>query len=198
MNARDDLARLRADIQFEDRLRGHRFLFRTTWGLFSPRAIDEGTRLLVERLELEPDADALDLGCGYGPIGLVMARLAPRGRTLMVDKDFVAVRYANRNLEVNGIGNAQARLSNGFDRIDAGRRFDVIAANLPAKVGKELLTLYLHDALARLRPGGQIYLVTVSGLRPFIKRNLEAVFGDYEKLKQGRAYTVARATRPIL
>jgi 16S rRNA G1207 methylase RsmC len=191
----DALARLRADIQFQDTLRGYPFHFHTTWGLFSPRAVDEGTRLLVERLEMAPDEDGLDLGCGYGPIGLVMARLAPEGETLLVDKDFVAVRCANRNLEANGLRNGRAQLSNGFDQIETGRRFDVIASNLPAKVGKELLTLYLHDAHERLRPGGRIYLVTVTGLRQFIKRNLDAVFGNYDKLKQGRAYTVAMATK---
>ena len=79
--------------------------------------------------------------------------------------------------------------------MDPALRFDVIASNLPAKVGKELLTLYLHDALARLHPGGRLYLVTINGLRQFIKRNLEEVFGNYKKLKQGRAYTVALARK---
>jgi 16S rRNA G1207 methylase RsmC len=112
-----------------------------------------------------------------------------------VDKDFVAVDYANRNARANGLDNARAQLSNGFDQVDPALRFDVIASNLPAKVGKELLTLYLHDALARLRLGGRLYLVTITGLRQFIKRNLEEVFGNYKKLKQGRAYTVALAEK---
>lgn len=190
-----ELARLRADIHFQETLGGHLLRFQTTWGLFSPRAIDPGTRLLAERLEVAADADCLDLGCGYGPIGLLMARMAPQGRTLLVDKDFVAVDYANRNIRANALENARAQLSNGFDQVDPALHFDVIASNLPAKVGKELLTLYLHDASARLRPGGRLYLVTVTGLRLFIKRNLEAVFGNCKKLKQGRAYTVALAER---
>jgi len=195
MKTPQELARLRADIHFQETLGGHSLRFQTTWGLFSPRAIDEGTRLLVERLEVAADADCLDLGCGYGPIGLLMARMAPQGRTLLVDKDFVAVDYANRNARANGLDNARAQLSNGFDQVDPALHFDVIASNLPAKVGKELLTLYLHDALARLRPGGRLYLVTITGLRQFIKRNLEEVFGNYKKLKQGRAYTVALAEK---
>jgi 16S rRNA G1207 methylase RsmC len=191
----DELARMRADIRFDDTLCGQRLCFQTTWGLFSPRGIDDGTRLLVERLELEPQADCLDLGCGYGPIGLCMARLAPRGRTLMLDKDFVAVDYANRNARLNGLDNVQAQLSNGFDQVDPALRFDAVASNLPAKVGKELLSLYLHDARARLRPGGRLYVVTINGLRQFIKRNLQDVFGNYDKLKQGSSYTVALAIR---
>jgi 16S rRNA (guanine1207-N2)-methyltransferase len=195
MRTPEELAQLRADVLFEQELCGRRFRFRTTWGLFSPRAIDEGTRLLVERLTIAADADCLDLGCGYGPIGLCMAHLAPQGRTLMLDKDFVAVDYANRNARDNGLANARARLSNGFEQVDPQLRFDVVASNLPAKVGKELLTVYLHDARSRLRPGGRLYLVTINGLRQFIKRNLQEVFDNYDKLKQGSAYTVALAVR---
>lgn len=190
-----ELDRLRADIRFEATLGDQPLRFVTTWGLFSPRGIDEGTRLLAERLELGEADQCLDLGCGYGPLGLVMARLAPRGQTLMVDKDFVAVDYANRNAALNGLANARAQLSNGFAHIDPALRFDVIASNLPAKVGKELLSLYLYDALARLKSGGRLYLVTITGLREFIRRNLEEVFGNYDKLKQGSAYTVALAIK---
>lgn len=189
------LAELRRDIQFQAELGGRSLLLTSTWGLFSPREIDEGTRLLLSHLQPEPDADCLDLGCGYGVIGLALAVQAHQGRTLMIDKDFVAVDYANRNLRLNGILNASARLSNGFDQVDTGQQFDLIASNVPAKVGKELLALLLHDAYARLRPGGRLYLVTINGLRQYMKRNLTEVFGNYDKLKQGAHYTVALAQR---
>ncbi|MGF1644850.1 MAG: class I SAM-dependent methyltransferase [Thiotrichales bacterium] len=195
METSEYLASLRRDIVFETRLRGSAFTFHSTWGLFSPREIDEGTRLLLDRLDVTDSDDCLDLGCGYGPIGLVMARLAPRGQTLMVDKDFVAVDYANRNASLNGLVNAKAQLSNGYDQIDPARRFHVIASNVPAKVGKELLTLHLHDAWQRLHPGGRLYVVTINGLREFMKRYLNDVFGHYDKLKQGAHYTVAVAER---
>ena len=189
------LQQLRKAIVFSDSLRGRTFQFRSTWGLFSPRAIDEGTRLLVDRLEIGQADDCLDLGCGYGPVCLVMAALAPKGQTLLVDKDFVAVEYSNQNARLNGLANARALLSNGFDQIPPDLGFDVIASNIPAKVGKELLSLYLHDARDRLRRDGRLYLVTINGLRQFIRRNLEEVFGDYDKLKQGKAYTVAMARK---
>ncbi|MBK1617109.1 methyltransferase [Lamprobacter modestohalophilus] len=195
MLAPDQLAALRTPIQFEAELRGHRLRFESTWGLFSPREIDEGTRLLLQHLKVEPTADCLDLGCGYGPIGLTLAALTPQGQTLMVDKDFVAVDYAQRNATLNHLANASSLLSNGFDQVPPKARFDLIASNIPAKVGKELLSILLHDAHARLRPGGQLYLVTISGLRAFIKRNLQEVFGNYDKLKQGAHYTVALAER---
>jgi 16S rRNA (guanine1207-N2)-methyltransferase len=187
------LAELRAPIRFDAELGGRRLRFESTWGLFSPREIDTGTALLLRHVEVAEDAHCLDLGCGYGPIGCTLAALAPRGRTLMVDKDFIAVDFARRNAALNGLANAEAQLSNGFEQLDPALRFDLVASNIPAKVGKELLALMLHDARARLNPGGRLYLVTVNGLREFMKRNLREVFGNYDKLKQGPHYTVAMA-----
>ena len=191
----DPVAHLRRDLTFEADLPGGHYRFTTTWGLFSPRGVDDGSRLLLRHIEVPPAADCLDLGCGYGVLGVVLARLAPQGRTTLVDKDFVAVDYARGNLALNGLANGEALLSNGFDAV-RDRRFDLIVANLPAKVGKELLTIYLHDALTTLRPGGALWMVTVTGLRRFIERMSKEVFGDYDKVKQGPHYTVAVARRP--
>jgi 16S rRNA G1207 methylase RsmC len=126
---------------------------------------------------------------------MTMARLAPGGETLLVDRDFIAVEYANANLARNGITNAEARLSNGFNQVGE-RRFDVVASNIPAKVGNEMLYLFLYDALAHLKPGGRLYVVTITGLRQFFKRACNEVFGNYKKLKQGPQYTVAMAVKP--
>jgi 16S rRNA G1207 methylase RsmC len=186
---------LRADLVLEAELRGRDYVFHSTWGLFSPKQVDPGTRLLVAQLPIRPDDDCLDVGCGYGPVGLVMARHAPEGRTLMVDKDFVAVRYALANAERNGLANAEALLSNGLADIDPALRFDLIASNLPAKVGRELLTLLVADAHARLRPGGRLCVVTINALRPMMKRLFLETFGNYDKLKQGPTHTVSLAER---
>jgi len=62
-----DIDALREDLVLDARLRGHSFRLNTTWGLFSPRAVDAGTLLLLERLEIPANTVALDLGCGYGP-----------------------------------------------------------------------------------------------------------------------------------
>ncbi|MCK4743120.1 MAG: methyltransferase [Sulfuriflexus sp.] len=183
---------LRKDIEFDVTLRDHDLHFHTTWGLFSPREIDEGTLLLLKYIDIAEDADCFDMGCGYGPIGITLAKLAPQGNTLLADKDFVGVNYSNKNIVVNKIDNAEAILSNAFDQV-GDRKFDCIVSNIPAKVGKELLQIILHDAKAHLKPGGQLYVVTVNGLRKFMKRHFEDVFGDYKKLKQGAHYTIARA-----
>lgn len=189
-----ELKTLREDIVFNETLKGIPFVFHSTWGIFSPRNIDEGTLLLLKYLEINETDDCLDLGCGYGPIGLTMAKLAPKGSTTLVDKDFKAVEYSNKNAELNQITNAEALLSNGFDQINK-RKFDVVVSNVPAKVGNEMLSLFLHDAYKQMNPGGKIYVVTITGLRKYIKRNFEEVFGNYKKLKQGPNYTVAMATK---
>ncbi|MCG8017039.1 MAG: methyltransferase [Candidatus Thiodiazotropha sp. 'RUGA'] len=189
------LDKLRKDIVFSADLAGEQFIFHSTWGIFSPKEIDAGTQLLVNLLEIEPGDSCLDLGCGYGPIGLYMARRAYQGETLLVDKDFMAVEYANANAKRNNLTNAKAILSNAFEHIDSQIEFDVIASNIPAKVGKEMLSLILNDAYSRLKPGGKLYVVTINGLRQYMKRNLTDVFGDYKKLKQGKTYTVALARK---
>ena len=135
MNTDDYLNSLRQDIEFKATLCDKNMVFRSTWGIFSPREIDAGTDLLLRYIKPAEDAHIFDLGCGYGPIGLTLAKLAPKGETLLCDKDFMAVEYANRNAILNGVKNAQAILSNGFQHVERSRRFDIVVSNVPAKVG---------------------------------------------------------------
>jgi 16S rRNA G1207 methylase RsmC len=158
------------------------------------RQDDDGSRMLLEFLDLSPSDHCLDLGCGYGVLGLCLAKMAPDGHILLVDKDFVAVEYAEKNRLHNRIENASCILSNGFNQVPA-QQFDVIVSNIPAKVGKEMLYIYLFDALKYLKPGGSFYIVTITGLRQFFKRGFSEVFGHYEKIKQGKTYTVARGIK---
>ena len=190
----NDLERLRQDIVFQDQLLGHPMQFHTTWGLFSPKAIDAGTRLLLQHLEVAPDERAIDLGCGYGPLGLAIAKSAPQGHCILVDKDFVAVEYAQKNARLNRIDNAQVLLSNGLEQVP-DQRFTLAVSNLPAKTSKEHYYLFFHDIAQRLEPGGRFYVVVINGLRQFIARSFKEVFGHHKKIKQGKNYTVALAQR---
>ena len=187
----DSLSR---EVEFQTELRGTSLTFSTTWGLFSPKAVDAGTHLLIEHLDPREGNTCLDLGCGYGAVGITLAKCVPTGTVYMVDKDFVAVDYARKNVEQNGLQNCHVLLSNGFSRL-VDVQFDLIAANLPANVGKELLQILLVDAREYLKPNGRLYVVTISGLREFIKRNFKTVFGNYRKVKQRHTHTVAMATR---
>lgn len=184
---------LKRDIVFDAELRGHRLKFASTWGLFSPTAIDAGSRLLIEEMEIRPADSVLDVGCGYGAIGLFAAARAPQGIVDLVDKDFVAVNYAKKNATANRLGNATVYVSNLLSHVAPDKKFDVILSNPPAQGGRELLSIFLHDAKTHLKPGGRIYLVTVSGLKEFVKRNFQGTFGNYEKVRQSRTHVVAMA-----
>ncbi len=186
---------LKQDLHIQTELMGNSLCFASTWGLFSPREIDSGTELLLRYLTIQKEEVVLDIGCGYGPIGLAIAAHITEGEVHMVDKDFVAVDYASRNARKNGLLNAQAYLSNGLSAVPETLQFSTVVSNIPAKVGKEMLSILLHDVHAQLKPGGQFVVVTINGLRQYMKRNFMDVFGNYEKVKQGKDYTISRAVK---
>ena len=185
---------LSREVEFRAELRGMSLTFFATWGLFSPKTIDAGTHLLIEHLNVQEGDTCLDLGCGYGAIGITLAKCVQTATVYMVDKDFVAVDYARKNVKQNRLQNCHVLLSNGFSHLP-DIQFDLIASNLPASVGKELLQIFLDDAKQHLKPNGRLYVVTISGLRAFIKRNFLSTFGNYRKVKQHNTHTVAMATR---
>ena len=125
---------------------------------------------------------------------MVVARQAPQGHCVMVDKDFVAVEYANANLQRNHITNAQAMLSDGLQHIPA-QRFTLAMSNLPAKTNKQHYQLFFYDIYQALETGGRIYVVVINGLRHYIKRAFTDMFGNHTKVKQGASYTVAMAVK---
>jgi len=187
------LAKLRQDLQIKADLLSHPMQFSTTWGLFSPRNIDEGTLMLLDHLDVAADETALDFGCGYGPLGLAIAKAAPRGSVQLIDKDFVAIDYANKNAEANSLPNAKAYLSNALMNVPSDQAFSLVVSNLPAKTGNELYWLAFNDAKQRMKPGGKIVVVTINGLRAYMKRSFTDIFGNYKKLKQGKTYTISAA-----
>jgi len=188
------VARLREDIEFSEELLGERLNFRTTWGLFSPREIDAGSLLLLDHIKIASDSRILDLGCGYGALGIALGKSSPANTVTLVDKDFVAVEYCRRNIQLNAVDNCTALLSNGLNQVQQ-TGFEIVVTNLPAKSGKELYYLMFHDVYERLSTGGRFYIVTINGLREFVKRHFVDIFGNYKKLKQGKTYTVAVAEK---
>ena len=185
---------LKEDISFEASLRGNKLKFLSTWGLFSPKSIDDGTYLLIKQIDIKDGQSILDLGCGYGAMGLAIAKAYPDSTVHLVDKDFVAVEYVSKNIKLNGLKNCKAYLSNAFSAVGE-TKFDNIVANLPANVGNEMLYVIMSDSFKHLNRGGQLVVVTIAGLKEYIKRNFKAIFGNYKKIKQGRDHTVARAVR---
>ncbi|MBI5621062.1 class I SAM-dependent methyltransferase [Candidatus Gottesmanbacteria bacterium] len=187
-----DINSLKHDIRIDATLRNFPMTFYSTWGLFSPKSIDEGTTLLINSVDVRASDTILDIGCGYGSIGLSLAKLAPQGNVHLIDKDYVAVEYTKKNAHINHINNVEAYLSNGFSAVP-NVQFDCIVSNLPAKVGKELMQILIYEAREHLKPNGKLYVVTISGLREFIKRTFKECFGNYEKSAQNGTYTVSLA-----
>ena len=192
---RKDIVNLKKDIEIVVNLLDNELILHTRWGVFSPRSIDEGTLLLMKHIEVGVSDICLDLGCGYGPIGLALAKHCTKGEVHMVDKDFVAIELANNNAKLNNLSNAKAYFSDAFLQVPNEVKFDQVISNLPAKVGREQLSIILYDAFDALKPGGKITVVTIKGLKDFIKNNFKSVFGNYKKLKQGQKYIVSQATK---
>ena len=169
------------DFTLQENLRGHELAFRTTYGLFSYKKIDDGTKLLIDSIKFRNGDSILDLGCGYGPIGIALAKENTNGKVYLIDRDFIAVEYTQKNCEHNRLSNCEVRLSNGFSHLE-GLKFDIIASNLPSHFSNDMLKWILQDAKNHLKSGGKLYVVTVSKLGKFIKREFENIFGNGERI----------------
>ena len=119
-------------------LRGKKFCFETKPGLFSKDKIDAGTKLLIENMSIDPSDIILDLGCGYGPIGIVAATLAVKGKVYMVDVDIRAIKYSQINKKINKVSNIEIRPSDGFENL-IDLSFDVVLSNPPSHTAKETI-----------------------------------------------------------
>jgi 16S rRNA (guanine1207-N2)-methyltransferase len=171
-------------------VRGHDFTFVTEAGVFSRTRLDRGTRLLLAELEINPTDRVLDLGCGWGAVGVVAARLAPQGHVTLVDINARAVELARANLAANGIANAEALQSDGFAALP-DRQFDLIALNPPLRAGLAVVHRLIADSREHLVPEGKFYLVarTQQGAIRLGKKMAE-VFGNSDHLATGGGYRV--------
>jgi 16S rRNA (guanine1207-N2)-methyltransferase len=174
-------------------VRGFELRLETQPGVFAHRELDEGTRLLIEAMRVSPTARVLDWGCGYGAIGIAAAKLATRGHVTLVDVDVRATRLAQRNLEPNGIENAEVVLGDGVHDLPPKARFDVIVSNPPTHSGREVLDDLVANAYKALRPRGQLYLVINRLLS--LRREVEAVFGNAETVARHKGFVVIRAVK---
>jgi 16S rRNA G1207 methylase RsmC len=163
---------LLTDIYFKKRIdyfhKGHGFVFDVAHTLFSSYQIDEGTDLLLRMIDVAPPRTILDMGCGCGVIGIVLAKRFPDAQVILSDRDLLAVRYARHNAALNDVSNVTVVGSVGLEQIPEGQ-FDLIVANIPAKIGDNAIEQeFILDPLARLTPGGDYWFVVVSGLNRLI------------------------------
>lgn len=187
--SREELGLLRC------RLRGLGFEFYTAPGIFSYRRIDNGTRLLVESMMLPGEGRVLDVGCGYGPVGIVASRLVPGLDVWMTDVNERAVSLARRNSELNGV-DAEVRQGDLYGPVE-GLRFDVILSNPPISAGmRRVVEPLVAGAADRLVEGGSLQVVvqTNKGGRT-LASFMEDSFGGVEVLARGGGYRVLRSFR---
>lgn len=130
----------------------------TDRGVFAATAVDPGTKLLLLEAGRPPEGavDLLDLGCGYGPIALTLARRAPQATVWAVDVNRRALALCRANATANGITNVQVVEP---DAVPADVRFAGIWSNPPIRIGKPALHDLLHTWLGRLGGGGRAWLV---------------------------------------
>jgi 16S rRNA (guanine1207-N2)-methyltransferase len=131
-------------------------------GVFGSRGVDLGTMVLLREGPPPPESgDLLDLGCGYGPIALALARRAPGARVWAVDVNERALGLTRVNAEAARTPNVTAMAP---EQVPPEVRFDAIYSNPPVRVGKAPLHELLLRWLPRLTPGGAAYLVVQRNL----------------------------------
>jgi 16S rRNA (guanine1207-N2)-methyltransferase len=177
------------------RVRDHPFVFRTDAGVFSRSELDRGTELLLEAIELGPCESILDLGCGYGALGIVAARLSEGGRVILTDVNERAVALARANVAANGIRNAEVRFGDLYAPV-ADVFFDHILCNPPIRAGREVVDRIIAEAPSHLLEGGHLWIVvrTRQGASSIQSRMVQA-FGNAAVVKRGSGFKVLRSDR---
>lgn len=181
-------------IEITEDLRGKKYFFRSKPGVFSKNEVDRGSKLLIETMKIEPQDEILDLGCGYGPIGIVAADLAYKGKTTLIDANIRAVRLAEENIKLNNLNNAKALLSDGLE-IVGNQQFDIILSNPPFSAGVDIFEEFAKDSFKTLKTDGKIYFVTQSKLKDPVKRIFLEYYGNFEIAGRNNKYVVSLAIK---
>jgi 16S rRNA (guanine1207-N2)-methyltransferase len=141
---------------------GEVFKVSTASGTFSPLRLDVGTSVLIDHLELAPqDGNILDLGCGWGPIALNLAKNIPRSKVWAVDVNNRSLELTDTNAKTLGLTNIQTATP---DSVPKDIKFTGIWSNPPIRIGKMQLHDLLLSWLPRLENGGSAYLVVQKNL----------------------------------
>lgn len=130
--------------------------FSTDNGVFSKKGLDRGTEVLLKYLEVGPSVfNALDLGCGYGVVGIYLNK-AFKVQVDMVDINLRAIELAKKNVELNQ-AIANVFQSDGFEKVS--KKYDLIVTNPPIRAGKEIIYKFYEDTAKHLNKNGCFYLV---------------------------------------
>ena len=174
--------------------RGIDLVFTTDAGVFSRGEVDTGTRLLMEALPEEMQGDILDLGCGWGIIGISIARKWPGSRVVMADVNTRALDLSRENAKRNRAEVVCVESDGMVALMD--RSFDAVVTNPPIRAGKQVIYKMFADAAQCLKPGGALYLVIrkQQGAESCIKY-LETIYGKVEKLDKSGGFWELKASK---
>ena len=166
--------------------------FLTDAGVFSKRMVDYGSQVLLSTLDLEPDKTLLDVGCGYGPLGLTLGKVFGVQATL-IDINSRALDLARANAEKNQV-NARIFQSNVYDDVEGN--FDYIVSNPPIRAGKSVVHEIIKGAFCHLEDQGSLTIVIQKKQgAPSAKAKMEEVFGNCQILKKDKGYYILESVK---
>lgn len=166
---------------------GKVFEFYSGSGVFSKKKVDNGTRVLVENCIVKNSWKVLDLGCGYGVIGVVIGKMFPKTIILMVDVNKRALKLAKMNIELHNIENAEVKYSNLYSTVKG--KFNTIIVNPPITAGRKLCFRIIEEAKEHLEKNGLLQLIARhrKGGKILGEKMLE-VFGNMEEKAKSGGY----------
>lgn len=168
-------------------LLGQSFTFLTDSGVFSKKMVDYGSQVLLNTLDFEKGKTLLDLGCGYGPLGISLAKVQGVKPT-MVDVNNRAIDLAKQNAQKNGV-EADIFHSNIYEKVNG--TFDYIISNPPIRAGKQVVLTIISESINYLKVGGNLTIVIQKKQgAPSAKAKMEEVFGNVEILKRDKGYYI--------
>lgn len=177
---------------------GKKYSFDVGNTLFSTFNLDHGTDILLRSITSNNPKNILDLGCGYGALGIILARVNPQAKVMLVDRDLLAVRYTKYNIVKNNISNASVVGSLGMEAIQE-KTFDLIVSNIPAKIGDDAITKeFILDPYKQLNPNGEYWIVVVSGLNRLMPKTGREHHLDIKEIRKRKGHTVWRIKKPAI
>ena len=175
-------ARVRAAMTVRADINGVQLALRTDPSLFSPAHLDRGTAAMLRYADFRPGDCVLDLGCGYGAVGVYAAKIVGAENVVMCDISETAAALAAENAAANGVPGVAALCGDGYDALPAGQTFTCILSNPPYHADFSVAKRFIEGGYARLRTGGRMLMVTKRA--DWYRNKLKAVFGGVRVYEQ--------------
>ena len=182
--------------QWKFTLLGFDFKFETDAGVFSKSEVDFGSRVLIDAFEMpEVEGDVLDVGCGYGPIGLSIAKANPERFVHMMDVNTRALQLAEKNASMNGVQNVRIIESDGLSSV-GDVKAAAILTNPPIRAGKETVFRFYDGAYEKLVDGGELWVVIQKKQgAPSSVSHLEELFSEVDVVEKKKGYWIIRGKK---